>query len=723
MFKMHGEIMRRMHSFSRCEIARRATTVARVRPNLLLIAVVSLFLLTGCGSESTYAISKAILLAVVVAMKGQKKLRFTADEKLDTGEVPKSDDQLQEDRHKGWFIFRRAELIGARHSGFDAAALVPLVGQQFDQVIAYLNKRLGPTGTLRGYSEAGGASTAPKDQAFTSSNKHHLDLANLAIVLKDGESSGLENEYLRDRHNAIRSIVWHAAGLHDAVWSQNGDGPVLNEVALDELLDRRLRSVERMRRQINGGQTGPTSPNNSGLGPWFDASRVRVFEYPYFKRVLIDPTNLYVPPAPPRFDQFWIGFDSETVQYVWVGNRGLATRFLPEPSLPSANWPPLVTLQGLSNYTRVPGPSPLGPLLDEIFQSRLNIWERAWLFCDHSIALTHLEALRFALERRGQGANFDNLVRPRAPTISGILGGTNFVDGKPVAIDDDTLWNDGLSTGPGDTGVFDNLYADYRDVQVGDHVILWNHHLYVSVTSGAWRLENAFITEIDVVTDNFKEDKKPIDPSIFMKPRQAELRLDGFGEGRKYPAFLNELFKNIQGGFAAIYPEIPATGDHFIVSQSAAKAVAIKWAPYTTGIRGNPAGGIPDDPWFVFLPRVTRGDGESPYATVAKMLEVIKYSVIDDPQGGDYASPLTSVTVVVDGETQVRDLTDGVFFPLFLPVVNGRQMSWQMYFGKRGSSQLPAKLTPIPMAAELVPGLFVRGVNQPMEVVRPRARP
>jgi hypothetical protein len=321
------------------------------------------------------------------------------------------------------------------------------------------------------------------------------------------------------------------------------------------------------------------------------------------------------------------------------------------------------------------------------------------------------------MERRGQGAAFDGLVRPKQPFLAGIIGGATYdANGKPSTIDDDTIWQDGVSGGPADTGVFDNLFVDYRDLQVGDHIILWNHHLYVFVTKGAWRLENAFVSEIDPVVDNWDEKHKDIAPSVFLKPDRKTLLLDGFGETRRYESFQRELLRNFNFAFReAQNLARQATGNFFVIPGSAARGLAVRWAPYSTGFDV-------DDPWWIFLSRISPGDSDSPYPTVVKMNEIVKASVIDGPdRGPDYVRPPTSIQV--PGEPAPRNLVDGVFFPFFVPVVKGKQMEWNTYFELRQDGPANTTLADRAVTWSMIPALFVRGKDQPIQTIRPRVRP
>ncbi len=664
------------------------------------VVLVSLLFLSGCGSQEPFAISTELLLGVLASVKNSKGLRFTASE-VPRGE-PVVPERLLEGRQKAWFVFRRTELMGARHSDWDQAELVTRVLAQFNKIEAFLASKLGPSGSLAGFAESGGSSSATNMEAFTSSPSHHLDLANLAIVLTGGTSEGLQDDYRRDRYVAVRAIVWHAAGHHDEVWSAGGDGDVLNEKALNELLDRRLRTVERMRYQVNGGGYAKENPSGDRRGPWFDGSRVRVFEYPYFETHLVDPNEIGTSPT-----HIWRTFSSAKVRYV---HNGSVTRFDGEPDVPSSTW-----LKGSDGYFRAPAPTEsIASALDQLLKSRLNVWERAWLYCDHSIAALHLEALRFALLRRTPVVDFDALVRPKFPYLAGLIGRVEYTDGKPKAKDTNNLWSDGVTEGAGDTGTFDSLFAKFREAQVGDHVILWNHHLYVSVTNGPWRLENAFITELDPVVDNWNNQRR-LNTATFMSPSPRKLRLHGFGAGYPYPRFLEELLGGVKGAFDALIVQAGSEpGPAFIAPDSADFAVVVQWSPYSSGITGTP--------WFIFLRRLTQGDDESPYPDQATMHSIIRHSVIDGSgRGSDYQSPPASVSIPSVG---TLPLTDGVFFPLFIPKVRNRVMTWDTYFERRSdNSSLTATLEPLELKPNLIPGLFVRGKTNPFQVLRPRARP
>jgi len=689
--------------------------------------LLALLLGAGCGSDQPYAISKVILLAVLASLKTKKKLQFSDAETLAPGDSRKTPSDQLEDRHKAWFIFRRAEIIGKRHADFGATQLSPLVEAQFDQVVTYIDNKISLGAPLNDFAEPGGTSSASNMQPFSWDPNFHFDLSNIAVTTVGQTSAKREELFRSERWRAVRSIVWHAAGLYDGLWSGNGDGAVLNETAMDEILDRRLRSVERMHLQVNAGKgLGlPRNPDSSGRGPWFDDSRVRVFEYPNFPRVLVD--NADVGPI-------WTTYGGKIAIYVASVDTfvGLPTRFDLEPDSLSTSWVPSDSpLPNNTFYSRFPGTGPANPslalALDALFGSELDIWQRAWLFCDHSIAAMHMEALLFAMGRRGQdAAAFDALVGAKSPKLGAIIPSVTFdSNDKPQLTSDGTLFTSGLSTGPSDTGVFDSLLSDYRDLQVGDHVVLWNHHLYQFCVTGDWKLENALVIEIDPSTTNWDEKHGPIDPGVFLKPERSKLRLDGFGlQGNQYSDYLDDLLGAFTTGFNKIQSQTSMeTGDFFVAKFRVSATVfsetlVVRWAPYSTGLATTP--------WWIFLDRIPPTADTSPYPTVAKMTEIIKESVVDGSgRGSGYQSPPTSINV---SDTETRSLQDGVFYPLSAPVVadpNGINvpMSWADYFTLRKNGSAATTLQNFVPLSSMLPGLFVRGSDQPIVTIRPRVRP
>jgi hypothetical protein len=682
-----------------------------------LLIFVALFV-GGCGSHSNLPAAIQVLAAIAFDIRRKRFLQFESGDPVAQGKRPRDADGRREDRHKMFFVFRRGASILSRNPSLasDKAGLQAKIEAQLTAVEQFLAPLTDPpNGKLTTPSEPNGATNGSNTDPFVTSLQFHIDLADAAMELVGFDAPpNLVSTYVRGRINAARDIVWRFTALTDEIWSSNGDGATLNALALAEALDRRLRSIERMRLQINAGRSDAgvvRAPGGDGRHLWTDESRVRVFEYPYFPAVVADPAD--VGPA-----GVWTPFPAfvnppVTYQYeVQFSNApAVNTRFNPErPPRPfpfSSDWP----LVPGSGYTRaIAAPSP-GAALDQLLQSSLDVWGRTWLFCDHSIAACHLEALRFGLARRPpvNPGEFDALLTQKPAVIGPILEDIAYdPSGNPFVPDRGTLFQDQSAN-----RVMDNLFVNINDLQVGDHTILWNHDLYLFVTSGAWRLENAFVTEVDVDVLVDEEKKVVIEPKI----NPDLMRFDGFGEFGNVPRFRQKLFDAFKVDFANVYDQIAhlsAGVTAFINPRSAARGLVFRWEAYQPlGLTGE-AG-----PWFIFLPR--RPNAPSVWPDVATMLKNIPNSLIDDSPAGPGHNPLSTATF---NPPITQSFADGVLFPLYMPVVNNTLTSWSQYFKLRAANaNLQGTLRRVQVGTNVIPALEVRGSQNPIQVIRPRARP
>ena len=166
--------------------------------------------------------------------------------------------------------------------------------------------------------------------------------------------------------------------------------------------------------------------------------------------------------------------------------------------------------------------------------------------------------------------------------------------------------------------------------------------------------------------------------------------------------------------------------------------IFLQWDPYP-GILGSSDA---PHPWFIWLPRVFPHRVKSPaYKTrwngIATMNAAIQHSVVDDPQtpqAPDYTPRPPTVTI---GPTTYT-LSDGVLFPLFLPVStdDGTTLEWSDYFQRRhGHPELNVLLqairlsftavgsNPITGVTGDIPGLLVAGTDLlPIQVLRPKVQ-
>jgi hypothetical protein len=168
-----------------------------------------------------------------------------------------------------------------------------------------------------------------------------------------------------------------------------------------------------------------------------------------------------------------------------------------------------------------------------------------------------------------------------------------------------------------------------------------------------------------------------------------------------------------------------------------------KWDPPPyTGLQFDP-----EHPgaWFLYLPRkfpdnITEPPYQSRWPTVDAMLDAINHSLVGDPQPQrpDYKDPPTSVeALTADGSTTVHvDLTDGVFFPLYLIDVGGGAIEWSTYFERRHNhpeftpklcdvilTGVAARQSATTRVSGDIPGFFIAGDEAlPIQLLRPKVR-
>jgi hypothetical protein len=268
------------------------------------------------------------------------------------------------DEHRAFFVWRRAMLLGDRHSTWvteqNNVTLKNRIESEFLEVENFISKHIG---TLE--------KPGPLLPALGGSGDitpNHLDLSDLAHQRTDEDPNSQAVRGQAKRFSKLRwlrawPLVWRIAALQDDVWkpatnNQTAtlrlDNPTApNPVGpITEYLDRRLRVIERMHFNIadfsgDFGAMGQQRWKTYGpTGPWKDSFRVRIIEYPrlpsHFEGVIgapniADPrTPGLVPPshdpsigdpqdpAHPNKDQHW-NWSEEKRRLEWRVQPATAT--------------------------------------------------------------------------------------------------------------------------------------------------------------------------------------------------------------------------------------------------------------------------------------------------------------------------------------------------------------------------------------------------------------
>lgn len=242
---------------------------------------------------------------------------------------------------------------------------------------------------------------------------------------------------------------------------------------LHKLCDRRLRVAERMLYDVGRADHRVWSRSqitSHAGGPWVDGLE-RLFEYPRVPRAYFgsachaDPTTGVC--TAPMTD--WSEGGGAQLTGPIRTNPGTRTSWSLQADGYSLFF---VTAGGLSATAAV----------KQLFTPSGDYLSRNLLFCDHTMHALHLEALVFAEEKRGRAAGWLDT------ELAGHGGGwlrlyAPFIEEPFLA-------------SPKEPAHFEYVEVREHDLQVGDHLIVYNHPAYQHATvSGVWKLENALVVQ------------------------------------------------------------------------------------------------------------------------------------------------------------------------------------------------------------------------------------
>lgn len=623
---------------------------------------------TGCGGPTEQEVLQ-IFAAITAAGSVLSKRRSLAGAEFDH------------------FVKGRIRLLVTANGGWKSSpyqSLVDRISAEIDVVAAYVTGRLGnpdSPGELGGVTD----SFAPP----------HTDLGDVAkIRVDDGQEAidQVRDQSVLDRRRRVRRITWRAVAIHPDLWknqSSSSDAS-LNTDGLDDVLDRRLRAVERM--IFTDNARGRASWTVGGAqGPWTDKRRTSMFEYPSMSTDGSEAgsfgaalTGAGLTPADLAAD--WV-VSATSLKY-----KVAAGRITPDAAQHwvRSGWKWVMQLGGKTPSQildlLIPAASPVPAKFE-------NFWSRNWIFCDHMVSLVAVDALRFALRRRtGSDAEFD--------TVAG--GGVTIGAIIPCSVAPTPS-----SLMPSGAPYFEGVAIDARDLQIGDIVIIWNSYFYRKIFPTDFGLENAVV--VDAEGD---------------EPRKMWLAGHGMGAS-VYPQFVMALVGDLEKILKKVREKVTSyigTNDpeHFYLLQGQTISFAanplqiVFWNPFDEVL--DPADakqelGIPGAWWI----RIRLADVE---LSKAEALNVFPHSVAVDvsyhkpPKGLADASPT---------------FDEAVYVPLSFP--KGVSGGWPAYFTKAKedlANDLAAGggvLEDAHVDETWAPGFYWSGPGSKIPVLRPKVRP
>jgi hypothetical protein len=327
-------------------------------------------------------------------------------------------------------------------------------------------------------------------------------------------------------------------------------------------------------------------------------------------------------------------------------------------------------------------------VIDRLFTPREDWWDRSWLYCDHVITALHLEAFRFGRKRReGNDTTFNNIWASNGAGYVGLddlIGRTRDPATPGGGRDEGVLMAD--STDP----YFENIAIMEHDLQVGDHLIIWNNFVYEYVVGGEWRWENALVLDVDS------------DPDIGGISRWS-IMLQGHGTGpRLYFNYQDLIASHLRVGLADVQNAVrAATAANPTVTQVSwlgDPTRLVRWHPYEA-FSGAGA-------WWVRIPKKS-------WPSLAALKAAIRKSIAPDDAAGAPNPP---------------PFADSVYFPLFEPALSAPAGSspCEVYLKKRAidlSFRAPNNLRAVQVSGEMMPGLFWRSEVAPIPIIRPKIDP
>jgi hypothetical protein len=641
----------------------------------------AVLLLSGCGATP----AAPVLTDVDLAAAREILNAFVSSRSLLFGNKKTERRRRVTDAHKGFFVTRRAWwLLGHGPAAWRTEpghpTIIARINTEFDALVSYTDRKLGTTaapGSIMGGPGAGTpAHLDPVDLARQRTADPQVTVAQARAAQDTALKRKVIDVLTRRRERAI-AIIWRAAGIHDELWQASADqkSAALREPAMNEVLDRRIHTVERMGYQIaRADEMGGQRLNMSAgvHGPWTDGLRVRMFEYPRLAGTYAPNLGTIADEhgLPASAEWHWESARHRRVVYN-VGDR----RRIRDAA--TSSFPVFVRPDGSRYYhalQQVSGRTP-AQAMEALFTPSTNFWDRSWLYCDHVVSSLHLMALLFGKRRRtGSDAAFNTLVtgKPLGYVQIGPVLHTGAASGGDRLMD---------SVEPNDPA-FQNILADPADIQVGDHVIFWNSMLYPYVSNGEWQLENSLVVSVESDPERGRIDYE----SIWLQGHGTVAMAIG-QYARKMIAV------ELESGLNEARQEITAApaGTTALMFNRVANRL-VKWAPY------NDTWTAPG-PWWVRIPIPTG-------ATADQLLERLRKGVKPGP-AFDNPPPFA----------------DSVYFPLWEPQYEG---GWTGYLDARksGPVKISQRLKATPADGDVLPGLHYTGNTwDKVPVVRPKVVP
>ena len=633
-----------------------------------LSCVILLLALLGCHTDPPDSMTSAILAALAAA------------------------DALSGQRTKAgsffrYYVKRRIMWLVGETMAWSVPPYTNLIARitsEVDTLTQYLQAKLGTVAT-----------PGPLGGAIDPTSPSHVDLKDVAQIYVDDAVGTVDTrsaKFVSERRARIQRIVWRAAALHHELWSNSDTDTTgtLDTAALDVLLDRRLRLVERMiYTDDSQGDRAPSWTLATLSSGWKDNQRTIITEYPFLNN--LDSTFLTALTGLGATVNTIPNFSVEgtpahpTIRYSAAQER--------IRDAAAAYW--VKANPGDYDWVLKPGGQTPAQVIDLFMPSTspistdfLDYWKRNWIFCDHMAAGLHLEALRFALSRLHGSDDVFNASMNNGAYLSTSIPAASAPDASDL-MDDGKKWFDGVLVGP-------------SELEVGDHVIIWNNFFMRVIVGSDFGLENSIVSAVD------GED-----------PKQSKLVGHGAHEDAYMP-FVGGLVDTVGQALAAARNNISQTvavDPSFDYHQHARYPYAfILWNPYGEDFHPADSAQTLTAPgaWWLRIQLKDTAGKKSSALSLAQALILFPKSVAFRP--GKHTPP-------PDCPGHASDYSESIYIPLAFP--KGIRGGWPAYFAAREGGTETDPDVPLEDAivdADWAPGFFFKGPGSQIPVLRPKAK-
>ena len=335
-------------------------------------------------------------------------------------------------------------------------------------------------------------------------NTNTVDLDFVKRALSLGRKPGRWYKQLKMKWPVVRRRRY----VFGLVWSLCRNDPSLqgdDNASRERLMghvSRRLRKIERMRYYVSVEYDRAWRDRDNSEGRWFDHHVMRLFEYPQvndsarFRHILGTPPA-GTPPDAPQWKlsgNMWItkARPSPTASVYWDVTENDAKDFVLNAK-GRAN-----PVAAILSFFEAANPEDFADFPSNRKKGWRQFSSRTWNYCDRVIHILHLEEWLYEIFRLA-GGSIDNWKEPTSPSntvlTAALADPTKGPDYIRVALVQSATNAKFVGSGSDADMGFEKKEIRVDELQLGDHLVQWNHPAYSALSDEPFRLENSLVVD------------------------------------------------------------------------------------------------------------------------------------------------------------------------------------------------------------------------------------